>query len=922
MAGSLGSETLKPSASIKVLPDATVRQIGATQLLIDPNSAVKELIDNSIDARATAILVDISSNTIDTIQVKDNGHGITGEDRLLVCRRYCTSKIRSFQDLKGIGGKWLGFRGEAMASMVVASGTMSVMTRVEGEPVAVLLKYDKKGDLASTERASHPVGTTVKLTDLFATFPVRKQATLKDAPKNLSRIKRLMQAYALARPMIRFQLRVTKANSDKGNFNYAPKIGINVEDAAFKIVGRDCASQCGWTAYEADGFELHAFLPKVDAAPAKISNQAAFISIDGRPVKSSRGTPKRINSMFKDRLRKANTAFTSAREPFICINIVCPPESYDPNIQPAKDDVLFEDEGSVLNAVATMFASFYPEAQLTSSSHEPPLTANTTMTTTRPPTMYGIDEEDVAIHPSEIIAPVVEEQEEGARSVEISNPWTIAKMNTSIRSKKSVVNTQLITPAKQKGHIVTNSISPGSEISTWPQVVNQPLTPQSIFRSNELNSPAADLGTNSGMMHPPQARLSRARNTPSVNRDEEVAFLNVRERSWEPAPKLGPTRFSSPTLRVTSAIQRPSISNNGFDVHSLSTPSFSAMPSVVNIPVSEPSHPKPRKRPYTNNPFISPNRGRGSRFNKRGRNKINEPRPPLNLPQTELLAQAPDIMAEDASIDSSNGPGITSKNNTDIRTFFDRDRPKITASNHRTETISLQSAAQRRSNTNVHDDRSLTPAPQISSEELTAQLPAFAERAEPPNSHTSRTSYVGKIGRPIIALDDRVELRAADLSSPAKHRRTQSPPRNSHTARTRSKSAKLPLNFIPTGQATSYYILKLCVSVSAIISSRKMLDMSDSNVNNGENIIEWGYCAAIADNQGGHFGAFRRLVLEEKVTQWSKKVVELLHEKMVCERSSLLWADMIGVVTEGIMKALNEKTVCDISVKRGSRTTS
>jgi DNA mismatch repair ATPase MutL len=108
---------------------------------------VKELIDNALDARATAIFVEIAANTIDTVQVRDNGHGIAPEDREFVCRRYYTSKIRDFDELREIGGKWLGFRGEAMASMAEMSGSLSVTTRVDGEPVAALLKIGRNGKI-------------------------------------------------------------------------------------------------------------------------------------------------------------------------------------------------------------------------------------------------------------------------------------------------------------------------------------------------------------------------------------------------------------------------------------------------------------------------------------------------------------------------------------------------------------------------------------------------------------------------------------------------------------------------------------------------------------------------------------------------------------------------------------------------------
>ena len=138
-----------PLPGIAALPPTTARQIGSGQVLVDASSVVKELIDNALDARANSIFVDITANTIDSIQVKDDGHGIPSEDRALVCRRYCTSKIRDFHDLKEVGGKWLGFRGEALSSMTELSGTLSVTTRVEGEPVAVKLKYGRDGELVS-----------------------------------------------------------------------------------------------------------------------------------------------------------------------------------------------------------------------------------------------------------------------------------------------------------------------------------------------------------------------------------------------------------------------------------------------------------------------------------------------------------------------------------------------------------------------------------------------------------------------------------------------------------------------------------------------------------------------------------------------------------------------------------------------------
>lgn len=165
----------QPPPGISALPPPTVRQLGSHQLLTDPSSVVKELIDNALDARAKSIFIDITASTIDSIQVKDDGHGIPNEDRALACRRYCTSKIRDFHDLKQVGGKWLGFRGEALASISDMSGTISITTRVEGESVAVKLTYNRNGELVScvvlplrqaTQSANDKVGPSGRLTQL------------------------------------------------------------------------------------------------------------------------------------------------------------------------------------------------------------------------------------------------------------------------------------------------------------------------------------------------------------------------------------------------------------------------------------------------------------------------------------------------------------------------------------------------------------------------------------------------------------------------------------------------------------------------------------------------------------------------------------------------------------------------------------
>ena len=130
---------------IEALPENTTRALSSSLALNDAKSVVKELVDNALDARATSISVEISVNTLDVIQVKDNGTGVDVQDRQLLCKRACTSKIRTIDDLGRLGGTFLGFRGEALASIVELSQAVVVTTRVDGEVAGSAVTYAASG---------------------------------------------------------------------------------------------------------------------------------------------------------------------------------------------------------------------------------------------------------------------------------------------------------------------------------------------------------------------------------------------------------------------------------------------------------------------------------------------------------------------------------------------------------------------------------------------------------------------------------------------------------------------------------------------------------------------------------------------------------------------------------------------------------
>jgi DNA mismatch repair protein MutL len=363
--------------AITVLPPTTIHLLNSAQVLTTPISLVKELVDNALDAKATSIDIIISPNTLDKIEVRDNGHGIQPDDLDALARHGYTSKLRSFEELIFRGGDTLGFRGEALAS-AVELGEVTVSTKTEGETIATMVKLKETGGVDHQTRTSHPVGTTVSVKNFMAKLPVRKKTFEKEATKSIAKINRLLKGYALARPSIKFSLKVS--NGGKGSWSFTPHPSGDVREAVLRTIGRDTALQCLAATMPSDDaskiadllpevptnhgrkpkhFTIDAFLPHPRADPSKIGGDQ-FLSVDSRPISHEKGTMKKIVAMFKKHIRRSlNDMDDKLKSPFICLNIQCPVATYDANIEPAKDDVLFGNEDVVLETAEKLFRTVY-----------------------------------------------------------------------------------------------------------------------------------------------------------------------------------------------------------------------------------------------------------------------------------------------------------------------------------------------------------------------------------------------------------------------------------------------------------------------------------------------------------------------------------------------------------------------------------
>lgn len=285
------------------LPEETVRLLGSTSVITTPVGLVKELLENAIDAGATSIDILVSQNTVDRIEVRDNGNGIHPDDYDFLGRPGHTSKLTSFEELRTIVATTLGFRGQALAS-ANSMGNVTVTTRTLQDPTAVRLEIRHGiGGVENQERTSAPVGTTVAATALFSRLPVRQQVVLREAQKSIANTKHLLHAYALARPQTRLFFKVM--GNSKQSWSYSPRPQAAVKEAVVQVFGTAVMSQCLLQTLATEvGIEGHAFndgpdliieavLPKPNADLSKLS-KGPFLSIDSRPITTLRGTGKNL----------------------------------------------------------------------------------------------------------------------------------------------------------------------------------------------------------------------------------------------------------------------------------------------------------------------------------------------------------------------------------------------------------------------------------------------------------------------------------------------------------------------------------------------------------------------------------------------------------------------------------------------------
>lgn len=315
---------------INILDQFTANLIAAGEVVERPASAVKELIENSIDAGATKITLEIKSGGKSLIRVTDNGCGFYRDDIPKALLRHATSKISSGDDICGI--RSLGFRGEALAAISSVSRT-EIITKHKSESIGTRLESDDEAGIVMTD-AGCPDGTTICVRDLFYNTPARQRFLKKDSSEGTACIA-AAEKEALAHPEIAFTV-----ISDGERRFYTSGDG-SLYPAIYSVLGREFASGLRELDYTLENVHIYGYITSPDGARGSRAMQNVFVN--GRYVKS-RTVQAALEEAFKSYIPRG-------RYPGCVLFVSLPFEQTDVNVHPAKTEIKFVSERDVFHAV-------------------------------------------------------------------------------------------------------------------------------------------------------------------------------------------------------------------------------------------------------------------------------------------------------------------------------------------------------------------------------------------------------------------------------------------------------------------------------------------------------------------------------------------------------------------------------------------
>ncbi|HUO81254.1 MAG TPA: DNA mismatch repair endonuclease MutL [Gammaproteobacteria bacterium] len=364
---------------IRSLPAQLVNQIAAGEVVERPASVVKELLENSLDASATRIDVDVERGGIGLCRIRDDGEGIERDELALALARHATSKIASLDDLERVQS--LGFRGEALPSMASVS-RLSLTSRRRSAASGWVVEYGN-GAVSAPVPAAHPPGTTVEVRDLFYNTPARRKF-LRTAKTEFGHVENVVRRLALSRFDVAFELRHNRRRI------LALAAGVDAaarEQRIAAVLGGDFVAHSLLIEHESAGLRLHGWLGEPTFSRSQPDLQ--FFYVNGRMVRD-----KTVSHAL--RLGYADVLF-HGRHPAWVLYLSLDPARVDVNAHPAKHEVRFRDSRMVHDFILHSVEQAFARTQAR-------VTARTTKSDAPPQAVRAAYQHDMPLHAREQLA--------------------------------------------------------------------------------------------------------------------------------------------------------------------------------------------------------------------------------------------------------------------------------------------------------------------------------------------------------------------------------------------------------------------------------------------------------------------------------------------------------------------------------------
>ncbi len=313
---------------INVLDKHLANMIAAGEVVENPASVVKELVENAVDAGAGSITCEIQNGGVSYIRITDDGVGMEREDACTAFLRHATSKISKAEDLNGIAT--LGFRGEALAAISAVS-KIDLITKTHESEMGCALRVEA-GKILRESESGCPDGTTIIVRELFYNTPARMRFLKKDATE-AANVENVIKAAALAHPEIS-----VKFIKDGRDVIHTPGDGV-LESCIYAVFGRDFANNMNPVEISERNMKLSGFT--CNAQSSRGNRALQFFFVNGRPIKSGL-LAVALDNAYRERLMKG-------RFPTCVLNLTIPVGSVDVNVHPAKTEVKFANERDVFD---------------------------------------------------------------------------------------------------------------------------------------------------------------------------------------------------------------------------------------------------------------------------------------------------------------------------------------------------------------------------------------------------------------------------------------------------------------------------------------------------------------------------------------------------------------------------------------------